>query len=74
MVGKINVDLFPNSMPTPPCKGCESRSIGCHATCKGYLDFRAAADERRRTVGAQKIECDDYYFAQRFKHKKRREV
>lgn len=72
MIGKINVDLFPNVKP--PCKDCESRYIGCHASCKGYLEFREVVDEKRRTAGAQKIECDDYYFAQRFKHKKRREV
>lgn len=28
-------------MKTAPCKGCEKRHIGCHATCEAYLEFHA---------------------------------
>lgn len=28
-------------MKTAPCKGCEKRQVGCHATCEDYLEFHA---------------------------------
>lgn len=28
-------------MKTAPCKGCEKRHIGCHATCEVYLAYHA---------------------------------
>lgn len=30
------------------CYGCEKRTIGCHATCEDYKEFRAKLDERKR--------------------------
>ncbi len=27
-------------MNNAPCKDCKNRSIGCHTTCKQYLDFK----------------------------------
>lgn len=28
-------------MKTAPCKGCEKRQVGCHATCEDYLELHA---------------------------------
>lgn len=39
--------LFPS-----PCKGCEKREVGCHSSCKDYLDakeaYRVRGEEIRR--------------------------
>lgn len=34
--------------PPVPCRGCEKRRVGCHATgaCAAYDEFRAAANKR----------------------------
>lgn len=29
------------------CKDCEKRTVGCHATCKDYLDFHNKLTERK---------------------------
>ena len=29
-----------------PCKGCEKREVGCHATCEDYLTYRELKDEQ----------------------------
>lgn len=26
-------------MITPPCKGCQERRIGCHASCEAYQNY-----------------------------------
>ena len=30
----------------PPCKKCEDRHNGCHASCERYKEFRAFCDEQ----------------------------
>lgn len=44
-----------------PCKGCDSRQVGCHCKCEGYKEFckerDAAAKERMR----DKRSRDAYY-------------
>lgn len=32
-----------------PCKGCEKREVGCHSSCKAYLD---AKEEHKVAVDA----------------------
>lgn len=27
-------------MVVSPCKGCKDRSVGCHAKCKRYIDWK----------------------------------
>ena len=39
---------------TAPCKGCEYRSIHCHATCKKYKSF---VEERQRIRQKRKEEA-----------------
>lgn len=39
----------------PPCKGCEDRKVGCHATCERYAEYRAVigkyeAEKKRRII------------------------
>ena len=29
----------------PPCLNCQDRILGCHSTCREYLDFRRERDE-----------------------------
>lgn len=29
---------------TAPCKGCEDRKVGCHATCEKYKAYRAVKE------------------------------
>lgn len=33
-----------------PCKGCEERTLKCHASCERYLAFRKEADMIRAKV------------------------
>ncbi len=33
---------------TAPCKKCQERKAGCHASCAKYLNFRAECDARRK--------------------------
>lgn len=30
-----------------PCKGCTSRTVGCHATCEAYKAAKASWDAER---------------------------
>lgn len=48
----------------PPCYKCEERHIGCHATCKGYLEFceargkaleRQQADREARDISFESV-------------------
>lgn len=32
----------------PPCKNCADRTVGCHAGCERYREFRAEIDSRPR--------------------------
>lgn len=38
----------------PPCKGCEDRKVGCHATCERYAEYRAVIEngeaEKKRKI------------------------
>ena len=32
-------------MNDAPCKGCEERTLGCHAKCEEYIEYRKRLDE-----------------------------
>ena len=32
---------------TGPCKKCADRSVGCHADCVKYIEYRAKLDEAK---------------------------
>lgn len=34
-------------MKAGPCKDCPDRSVGCHATCRTYLDWQAEIAKER---------------------------
>lgn len=38
------------------CKGCVApkRHVGCHSTCKEYLDDKAALEAEKNTINAEK--------------------
>ena len=45
-------------MINPPCKNCETRTIGCHAGCEKYKVFQQQQEEKRKLVEAAfKKEC-----------------
>lgn len=42
-------------MPFPKtCVGCTERSVGCHSTCRRYLDARAVRDKEIEEMRKQK--------------------
>lgn len=47
--------------PPVPCRGCEKRRVGCHATgaCAAYDEFRAAANKRYEANKTEKS-INDY--------------
>ena len=36
-----------------PCKGCTDRVLGCHSTCKKYIDFKLNNEELNRKIRKQ---------------------
>ena len=40
--------------PEAPCKGCEERQVGCHASCGKYAEFRKKRDEYNEIVVEEK--------------------
>lgn len=41
------------------CKGCEKRTLGCHATCESYLKFREKCEKAAKVRRKQSI-LDSY--------------
>ena len=50
-----------------PCKGCEKRQVGCHATCQEYL-------EDKEKFEAWRNKNNEYYIAREFQAKSIRRV
>ena len=46
--------------PHAPCLGCDDRILGCHSTCKRYLDFREELEAHNAKV--RKIEKENGVF------------
>lgn len=45
------------SYPKPPCKGCQERGPGCHASCEKYKTWAADRErEREEKFQAQALE------------------
>ena len=43
----------------PPCKGCKSRSVGCHSTCEEYTNWSKLRKEKLSQIyEKKKIERD----------------
>ena len=62
---------FGNSNVKGPCKDCERRSVGCHATCEDYNFYRKHVDDAR----AKRLEqitnkYDKYLYRDVYKHAK----
>lgn len=51
-------------MKTSPCKECSKRTLGCHATCEDYLQFRVERDK----INMEKVEkeASENWFAKRW--------
>lgn len=46
--------------PTCPCKGCDSRYVGCHSKCDPYKDFKSELDDisaKRKAENAKRLSC-----------------
>ena len=37
-----------------PCKGCEDRHVGCHASCGKYAEYRVQFDEAAKDKERQR--------------------
>lgn len=48
-------------MDKSPCYGCGSRSMGCHAGCAAYKDWRAALDASK--PNCRRDEMKEYAYA-----------
>ncbi len=57
------------------CKDCDRRTIGCHAHCPDYKEFRRQLDEenkrRRQIEQDQRIADEDYHSVRRRRRLKR---
>lgn len=38
------------TMHSGPCQTCKKRHLGCHGTCKEYLEWKAYRDEVKQTI------------------------
>lgn len=57
-----------------PCKGCESRFVGCHATCQKYIEIKEAHEkelERIRHLANIQNDADDFHLTAVRKTRKR---
>lgn len=48
-------------MKQPPCKGCNDRNMGCHSTCKKYLDWKNEVDALNKEINKQNKKQTLYY-------------
>ena len=58
------------------CKDCTEREIGCHATCKKYIDAKKEWEETKKKIYAERcrdVEYDAYRFDTVCKRKADRE-
>ena len=59
----------------PPCKDCTDRTIGCHANCQNYLEWKKREDllkAEKREVGRAVSDIIDYKRKAISKNKKKR--
>ena len=42
------------------CKDCSDREIGCHATCKKYIEAKKEWDEERKKLYAERCKIAEY--------------
>ena len=43
-----------------PCKNCEKRTLGCHSSCKDYMEYKAEV-ERIKAVRGWDREQQQYF-------------
>ena len=52
--------------PLAPCKDCDERYLGCHDSCKKYIEFKKKNDEfntkRHKERMLDKIASEKLYF------------
>lgn len=44
-----------------PCKKCEERSVGCHASCNGYKEFKAKLEELHKIEAEYRLKNSVYH-------------
>lgn len=44
---------------TAPCKGCESRVVGCHGGCEKYIVYKAEMEKAAQRRAEEKIALDE---------------
>ena len=43
-----------------PCRYCTDRVVGCHSTCKKYIDWKKEYDERKQKIFENKAKERHY--------------
>lgn len=38
-----------------PCKNCQERYVGCHSTCKPYLDYKKQIEDIHKKANFVKL-------------------
>lgn len=56
--------------PPAPCKGCEERQVGCHASCDSYIQWKAVMADIRENIK----DFDEATNARLSIHRKRRMI
>lgn len=44
-----------------PCCGCKDRTVGCHGSCHGYLEWKQKYEEQKNKEYNNR--CKDKFFA-----------
>ena len=48
-----------------PCKGCDKRFVGCHASCSKYIEYAKYHEEQRQKRRKRRRVVDDMFATQR---------
>ena len=48
-----------------PCRCCEDRSLGCHASCSKYIEYAKYQEEQRQKRHERQRVVDDMFATQR---------
>ena len=49
-----------------PCKGCDKRFVGCHASCESYKNFREELKKQKDIINKKKqtqTNLDGFFYA-----------
>ncbi|MBO5389409.1 MAG: hypothetical protein J6A59_15000 [Lachnospiraceae bacterium] len=47
-------------MAVAPCKDCGDREVGCHSTCKKYIDFKKENEKQKELINKEKQKVQNH--------------